>query len=506
MKLKLKKYEVVKYSQAGKDVKIIFEETNEGLYATDEKDRKYKLSNFILRLTKIDENEVDGNDKNIRYIFNLYIKKNTKYREYSTFEHKRGERITQLIEKRLPKDTWINKEEIALKYFQKYLDKLIENGIITNQYKQVDNGQNKKIVENYMRDFMGFIYGAEDVYIENSYDCDKNENYYDENNIRSNKDIFLTKRKNDENYKKIGYVTYAVDKEENGTVKLDENGNPKLKQEYYYIHLHALMELMTKHKNYKDKYDNLTPQIINIGLESLGLMAKKRINCKTCDGKLSMNLIKLYIDKLKELDLEGKYLEEAESQSDDIEEEETIDNNSIINFQEDYNFQNYYQQPINPFQQIIQQANEIIGQANQIIGQMKQAKFTIGQAQQMQYIDIWQAQQMIQQANQVIQQAKFTKKQARQMQYIDIWQFQQMIQQANEIIGRVQFIIQQYRYNSQMIYMPQQSSQIPEQLQQAQPQEIQSQTQKQITYPVRIRPVRIRPVRICPVHINNNNE
>lgn len=322
MKLKLKKYEVVKYSQAGKDVKIIFEETNEGLYATDEKDnKKYKLSNFILRLTKIDENEIDDNDKNTRYVFNLYILKNCKYSEYSTFIYKRGERITNSIEKRLNKNALLNTDEIALKYFKNYLDKLINNGIITNKYKQVDNEQNKKIVENYMRDFMGFIYGAEDVHIENSYDCDKNENYYDKDNIRSNKDIFLTKRKNDENYRKIGYVTYAVDKEENGAVKLDENGNPKSKQEYYYIHLPALMEFMTKHKNYENRcYYKLTPQIINIGLESLGLMAKKRINCKTCDGKISMNLIKLYIDKLKELDLEGKYLEEVETQSNDIEE------------------------------------------------------------------------------------------------------------------------------------------------------------------------------------------
>ena len=249
-----------------------------------------------------------------------------------------------------------------------------------------------------MRDFMGLIHGAEDVYIENSYDYDKNKDYYDENNIRSNKDIFLINRKNDENYKKIGYVTYGVTKEENGEVKLKEKGNPVLKQEFYFIHLPTLIELMIKHKSYENKfYYKLTPQIINIGLERLGLMAKKRINCKTCDGKISMNLTKLYIDKLKELDLEGQYLEEAESQSDDIEEieEEEIQNENDIEeedydfpYQEDeyrnYEYQYSYPQPINPLQQMIQQANEIIRQASQV-----------------QYIDIWQAQQQV---NQIIEQ------------------------------------------------------------------------------------------------------
>ena len=88
--------------------------------------------------------------------------------------------------------------------------KLIENGIIQNKYKYVDNEQNKRDVENYMRDFMGLIHGAEDVYIENSYDYDKNKDYYDENNIRSNKDIFLINRKNDENYRSCRFFFLSL--------------------------------------------------------------------------------------------------------------------------------------------------------------------------------------------------------------------------------------------------------------------------------------------------------
>lgn len=320
MKLKLQKYEIIKYTKKGKDCKIIFEEKEDGVNVTDTEDNiNFNLGNFILRFISIDENKDNYNDLYI-YKFKLYISKNHRYKECKIFEYKRKERLTtELIENKCCCGDYTGRLNTAvngiLKYFKEYLNILIEKGITVNRYiKNTDNEYNTKRVKEYMEKFMQLIDGGEDVYIENSFDYNKNKKYYDENNIHSNKDIFLINRNKDKNYKDkmIGYVTYTVDKGENGKSKLDENGNPKIKQEYYYIHIPTLINVMEKEYRFPEK---ITSQVINIGLKKLELIDNKpRINCKTCDGKLSVLLTKLCIDKLKELDLEGKFLKEFDEE------------------------------------------------------------------------------------------------------------------------------------------------------------------------------------------------
>lgn len=200
-----------------------------------------------------------------------------------------------------------------LKYLEIYIQNLLNQGIENKSYISIDNEETTAIVKEYIISFMKLIHGKEDIYRENSFEYGENIEYYEQNNICSNKDIFLIEYHTNENYKKIGYVENYM--------KPDENGN--LVPHYYYIHLPELIKLMENEKRFVKK---ITSQILNVGMRNLGVMAlpegKNISNYKTRNGKFSMNLTKLYVEKLRELayPLEEIFIKEETKEENDIKE------------------------------------------------------------------------------------------------------------------------------------------------------------------------------------------
>lgn len=289
-----KNYEVENREKAEKAFKIIFNETKEGLWVTDEEKKvKYKIGTFLLRFVKKDENVIENELPEIKYWFEVYYKQKQRYiKSEEKFYYIKGENIINKIKSRLPDKAILNCNKDVLKYLEMYIQNLLNQGIENKNYISIDNEETTAIVKEYIISFMKLIHGKEDIYIENSFEYGENIEYYEQNNICSNKDIFLIEYHTNKDYKKIGYVENYM--------KPDENGN--LVPYYYYIHLPELIKLMENEKRFVKK---ITSQMINIGMRNLGIMAlpegKNISNYKTRNGKYSMNLTKLYAEKLKEL-------------------------------------------------------------------------------------------------------------------------------------------------------------------------------------------------------------
>lgn len=289
-----KNYEVENREKAEKAFKIIFNETKEGLWVTDEEKKvKYKIGTFLLRFVKKDENVIENELPEIKYWFEVYYKQKQRYiKSEEKFYYIKGENIINKIKSRLPDKAILNCNKDVLKYLEMYIQNLLNQGIENKNYISIDNEETTAIAKEYIISFMKLIHGKEDIYIENSFEYGENIEYYEQNNICSNKDIFLIEYHTNKDYKKIGYVENYM--------KPDENGN--LVPHYYYIHLPELIKLMENEKRFVKK---ITSQMINIGMRNLGIMAlpegKNISNYKTRNGKYSMNLTKLYAEKLKEL-------------------------------------------------------------------------------------------------------------------------------------------------------------------------------------------------------------
>lgn len=310
-----KNYEVENREKAGKAFKIIFNETKEGLWVTDEEKKvKYNIGTFFLRFVKRDENIIENELPEIKYWFDVYYKQKQRYiKSEEKFYYIKGENVINKIKTRLTDKANLNCNKDVLKYLEIYIQNLLNQGIENKSYISIDNEETTAIVKEYIISFMKLIHGKEDIYIENSFEYGENIEYYEQNNICSNKDIFLIEYHTNENYKKIGYVENYM--------KPDENGN--LVPHYYYIHLPELIKLMENEKRFVKK---ITSQILNVGMRNLGVMAlpegKNISNYKTRNGKFSMNLTKLYVEKLRELayPLEEIFIKEETKEENDIKE------------------------------------------------------------------------------------------------------------------------------------------------------------------------------------------
>lgn len=274
--MELKEYQIVKYIKNDTKYHYIFTETKEGLYVKDEeKNVKYPVSNFILRLN-------NKNEEENKYYFDLqYVnKKSKKYTEMDhQFTYQRGENLNNVI-KRLDYKAHLNPDSTKHKYFKIYIENLINEEDEIESKNLRDSKENTEIIKNCLKDFMQFIDGKENQYIEDNYENEQDSFFCNMHRIKSNKDLYLIKhKKEEEKYKKIGF-----EKIEDG-------------EKYYYIHSPSFINILKKWCK------DITTTRLNAGLRNLDIFASESnvCSCKSSNKEVSMSLAKLYADKLKEL-------------------------------------------------------------------------------------------------------------------------------------------------------------------------------------------------------------
>lgn len=274
--MKLKEYLIEKYIKNGTKYHYIFKETEEGLYVKDEeKSVTYPVSNFILRLN-------NKNEEENRYYFDIqYVnKKSKKYIEMDhQFIYQRGENLNNAI-KQLDYKAYLNPDRTKHKYFKIYIENLINEEDEIKSKNLRDSKENTEIIKNCLKKFMQFIEGKENQYIEDNYEKEQYSSFCDMHGIESNKDLYLIKHKEEkEKYKKIGFE------------KIEDE------EKYYYIHSPSFINILKKW------YKDITTTRLNAGLRNLDIFASKSdlCSCKSSNKEVSMNLAKLYADKLKKL-------------------------------------------------------------------------------------------------------------------------------------------------------------------------------------------------------------
>lgn len=279
---------VEKMIKRGNLYRCIFYRKENSLHVYDEEEQvDYEIGNFYLRLKKIDISDKIDNCQKIKYWFDIYRYNNRKnIKEDVQFYYNEGEKVIRKMKERLTINCILN--ILSLKYFDIYIHELINQGVIKKRYKSVNNEENIELVRKYLISFVKLIYDNENKFIECNFDfTEENKEYYNSNRICGNKDLFLKQRKFDEMYTKIGYMKESV-----------ITG----KSLYYFIHLPSLIKLMENENRFPQR---VSAQVLNIGLRELGILAlptgRNVCNYKTTDGKISMNLTKLYAEKLIEL-------------------------------------------------------------------------------------------------------------------------------------------------------------------------------------------------------------
>lgn len=273
---------------------IVYSERKDGLYVIHERKKiERRIGNFVLRLVK-ENRETASEDTIRRYNFKVYrIEKRRVIENKTGFYIYANERASNKEVAARLKDVVLEQDRISLEYLDLYVTYLINNGIKSHSHRLVDDEMTIEKVKKYLILFAQLIHGKENEFIENDYDYSKNGDFYEEKNICGNKDLFLYNRKWHDSYKKIGY---------------EHN-------QFWYIHLPDLIKFMESENRYQEK---LPAQTINIGLHKLGIMAlpdikntqnvKARIktgekdeNGEEIEIKISMNLTKIYTEKLLKL-------------------------------------------------------------------------------------------------------------------------------------------------------------------------------------------------------------
>lgn len=285
---------------------IIFSEQKDGLHITHERKKIERwIGNFALRLIKVDTEYHNEYDSKIKYCFKVYtIRKGRVIENDIDFYIYDNESATNKNVAARLKDVTLERDKVSLEYFNYYVWYLINHERKLNFYHSVNNEMNVKKVRDYLSIFVQLIHGKENEFIESSFDYRNDSDFYKEKNICGNKDLFLYNYRMNENYKKIGY----------------EDGD------FYYIHLAALIQFMESERRFPEV---LTSQIINIGLHKLNIIAlpddKNTQSIKSrCEitkilpngneekTRISMNLTKLYANRLLELGFPNSEIEPEE--------------------------------------------------------------------------------------------------------------------------------------------------------------------------------------------------
>ncbi len=274
--MELKEYQIVKYIKNDTKYHYIFTETEEGLYVKDEeKNITYPVSNFILRLN-------NKNEEENRYYFDLkYVnKKSKKYIETDhQFIYQDGESLNNAV-RQVNCKAHLNPDSTKHKYFKIYIENLINEEDEIESKNLRDSKENTEIIKNCLKEFMQFIDGKENQYIEDNYENEQYSFFCNMHRIENNKDLYLIKhKKQEEKYKKIGF-----EKIEDG-------------EKYYYIHSPSFINILKKWCK------DITTTRLNAGLRNLDIFASEGnvCSCKSSNKEVSMNLAKLYADELKKL-------------------------------------------------------------------------------------------------------------------------------------------------------------------------------------------------------------
>lgn len=276
MKFERKTYKIVRYTKNNKEYYYNLIEDTDGLYAEEEqKDgsiQRTKIGNFFLRYIKVDNNDKEDSSSKILYYFQVYYINNEQLIvSEKHFCYKKGQLITARIESKFPYGSSLDSTtKETLDYFTGYLKKLIRNGVETGIY--VKNEAIVQSAKKFLIQFVEFIQGRENLFLEMEFNYTNNISFYDKYNICDTKDLFIVNRTINERYKKIGFY-YA-------------------KRNCYIIDLPKLRKLMLE-----ECHEAITANQLNIGLKSLGL-----VTCKYCFKSTSRsyhaNLVGLDIDKL----------------------------------------------------------------------------------------------------------------------------------------------------------------------------------------------------------------
>ncbi|MCX4337958.1 MAG: hypothetical protein OSJ42_13155 [Bacteroidales bacterium] len=224
-----------------------FVQKEDGLYVIHERKKVNKLiGNFVLERISTNESS-NGITERTKYEFKIYIIKNNVTKDtHNIFYIYNDENPSTLSVISRLKDVNIFRDKTTLEYFGYYVNYLIFENIKSSKHRTVYNQQTINMIKEYLITFYRLIYEKEDSILENSFDYREKEDFYKENTIFDNKDLYLYNLHTDDNYKKIGYK---------------KNG-------YYFIRPQGLINFMDSENRFPQK---ITLPELYTGLHALDL-------------------------------------------------------------------------------------------------------------------------------------------------------------------------------------------------------------------------------------------